>query len=214
MPSVSVIAAAALGSLVLTVALPGPAAGPGPAPGPGPAAAPVPPAATVARAVPAVPVPVPLAVSAVPGSRPAPRAASWRWPVPAPHPVLRRFAVGPHRWSAGHRGVDIAASPGSPVLAPAPGRVRFVGVVAGQPVLSIDHGDLISTYEPVSSALTRGDVVASGDVVGTLSALPGHCSPAACLHWGVRRGETYLDPLSLLGVDLRPVVLKPMGGPW
>lgn len=139
--------------------------------------------------------------------------AAWLWPVGPRHQVLRPFDVGPFRWSAGHRGVDLAVQPGSPVRAPASGRVRFVGVVAGRPVLSIDHGALISTYEPVVSGLSAGDAVAAGEVIGRLSALPGHCSPAACLHWGVRRGETYLDPLTLLGPAARPVILKPLGGP-
>ena len=137
----------------------------------------------------------------------------WRWPVGPRHQVLQRFDVGPFRWSAGHRGVDLAAAPGSTVLAPAAGTVRFAGVVAGRPVLSIDHGRLVSTYEPVISTLRAGDAVSAGDVIGRLSPLPGHCSPAACLHWGVRRGETYLDPLGLLGLVIRPIILKPLGGP-
>jgi hypothetical protein len=35
------------------------------------------------------------------------------------------------------------------------------------------------------------------------------CPVAACLHWGLRRGEVYLDPLSLLAPP--EVRLLPMG---
>ncbi|MFD2025564.1 peptidoglycan DD-metalloendopeptidase family protein [Promicromonospora aerolata] len=34
-----------------------------------------------------------------------------------------------------------------------------------------------------------------------------HCAPRSCLHWGVRRGERYIDPLSLLYRP--PIVLLP-----
>jgi murein DD-endopeptidase MepM/ murein hydrolase activator NlpD len=52
--------------------------------------------------------------------------------------------------------------------------------------------------------------VRRGDLLGMLSAGHAGCAAAACLHWGLRRGETYLDPLSLL----RPprVRLLPLGG--
>lgn len=38
-----------------------------------------------------------------------------------------------------------------------------------------------------------------GQPLGVLE--PGHpgCAAAACLHWGVRRREVYLDPLRLIG---------------
>jgi hypothetical protein len=29
------------------------------------------------------------------------------------------------------------------------------------------------------------------------------CPAAACLHWGLRRGEVYLDPMLLLGFRVR-----------
>jgi hypothetical protein len=35
-------------------------------------------------------------------------------------------------------------------------------------------------------------------VIGTLTPGHGGCPVEACLHWGVRRGETYLDPLTVL----------------
>ncbi len=62
-----------------------------------------------------------------------------------------------------------------------------------------------------------GDRVGAGDQIGTLT-LPGsHCFPRACLHWGWLRGETYLDPLRLLGaapVRLLPLDGLPAAAPW
>jgi hypothetical protein len=38
--------------------------------------------------------------------------------------------------------------------------------------------------------------------------LPGHCATLPCVHWGVRRGEDYVNPLAFV-MDLRPSVLLP-----
>jgi hypothetical protein len=54
-------------------------------------------------------------------------------------------------------------------------------------------------------------VVAAGAVLGHLTLTGSHCLPAACLHWGLLRGEDYLDPLSLLGLER--VRLLPLDGP-
>ena len=54
-------------------------------------------------------------------------ASRFGWPLrPAPR-VVRRFAVGPHPWSPGHRGVDLAGSAGQAVLAAGAGVVTFTG---------------------------------------------------------------------------------------
>jgi murein DD-endopeptidase MepM/ murein hydrolase activator NlpD len=126
--------------------------------------------------------------------------------------VVRPFEPPPSTYAAGHRGVDLAAAPATPVLAAGNGVVAFAGMVAGRPVVSIDHaGGLRTTYEPVDPAVAAGQPVARGSPIGTL--LPGHagCGAAACLHWGLRRGETYRDPLSLLEVPqvrLLPVPVR------
>lgn len=102
-------------------------------------------------------------------------------------------------WGAGHRGVDIAGTSGSVILAAAGGVVAFVGVVVDRPVISVDHPDGIrTTYEPVTALVEVGDAVARGQPIGTLVLDGSHCAPAACLHWGARIGERYIDPLSLL----------------
>src|SRR5918996_1070897 len=83
--------------------------------------------------------------------RPAPPAAvtadpaygTYDWPVHGP--VIRPFEppVGPY--GAGHRGIDIAVPPGTPVRAAAEGVVAFAGLVAGGGFVSIDHPDGVRT---------------------------------------------------------------------
>lgn len=125
--------------------------------------------------------------------------------------LMRDFAPPSVRWGAGHRGVDILAAPEATVRAPHEGTVAFVGVVVDRPLVVVTHPDgLRSTLEPVIGELTVGDRVARGEPLGRIA--PGsatHCAPATCLHWGVRRGETYVDPLALVG-RLEAVVLLPL----
>jgi len=124
--------------------------------------------------------------------------------------VVRRFQAPPEPWLAGHRGVDLVAAPGQRVLAPADGVVTFSGVIAGRGVIVVSHPDgLRTTAEPVEAALAAGSIVGSGQQVAVVSGLPGHCAPRGCLHWGVLRGESYLDPLAFVGMG--PVVLLPLG---
>jgi len=123
--------------------------------------------------------------------------------------VTRPFDPPPGPYAPGHRGADLGAVPGAPVLAAGDGVVAFAGRVAGRPVVSIDHaGGLRTTYEPVEPSVAAGQAVARGSPIGTLLAGHAGCPAADCLHWGARRGETYLDPLSLL----RPVRVRLL--PW
>lgn len=129
---------------------------------------------------------------------PVPRLARI-WPVGVHPLVLRGWAPPATPYGPGHRGVDLAAPAGSPVRAVAAGRVSFAGRVAGRGVLSVDLAgtDLRTTYEPVSPSVKKGDEVRPGDAVGTVEPSASHC-PTSCIHWGLLRGDTYLDPLSLL----------------
>lgn len=124
------------------------------------------------------------------------------WPVGLRPLVVRAWEPPPTTYARGHRGVDLSAPAGSPVRAVAPGVVSFAGRVAGRGVISIElehTGDppLRTTYQPVRASVRKGDEVVPGDILGTLEASPSHC-PTACLHWGLRRADTYLNPLSLL----------------
>ncbi|MCZ2261728.1 M23 family metallopeptidase [Isoptericola sp. QY 916] len=152
---------------------------------------------------------LPAGAAAPPGGPEGSRPAVEGWTRPVPGDVAHPFDPPAEEWGAGHRGADLAAGVGEEVRSPGAGVVSFAGQVAGKPVVVVEHpGGLRSTFEPVTAVARRGDAVAAGGVVGTLAAVPGHCAPAGCLHWGVLRGELYLDPLALLG-EAPPVVLLP-----
>lgn len=145
---------------------------------------------------------------------PLPASLAWGWPLAGKPRVVHAFDPPAKPWLSGHRGVDLAAPRGSPVLAPTSGVVTFAGVVANRPVLTItaDNGLRLS-FEPVVAGVKVGDSVIRGQELGVVMG-PTHCDGApapadSCLHWGVRRGETYLDPLQFI-FDQRPSVLLPL----
>lgn len=132
-------------------------------------------------------------------------------PVEQPN-IVEEFSPPAKKWDAGHRGVDLAASPKSQVRAIMDGEVRFAGDVAGKPVVSIDIGDgLTTTFEPVNAEVSRGDKVEEGEVVGTVSGNPMHC-PDSCLHVGLREiaAERYFNPVRLWAQTPVTIVLLPV----
>ena len=140
----------------------------------------------------------------------------YRWPLDGVPVVSRRFEPPPQRWLPGHRGVDLAGTPGAVVRAAGAGTVFFAGPVAGIGVVSIEHaGGLRTTYQPLTPTVSAGDPVAAGDPIGVLEAGHAGCTAAAgrsggaCLHWGLRHGEAYLDPLSLLGLGQVRLLPRP-----
>jgi murein DD-endopeptidase MepM/ murein hydrolase activator NlpD len=156
------------------------------------------------------------AVSAAPVSA-APAASSasasstpdWAWPVAPPRTIVRPFIAPESEYGPGHRGIDIASTAGTDIRSPSDGVVHFSGLVAGRPVLSIEHaGALISSFEPVVSGLTEGTLVHRGDLVGVLA--PDHCD-RVCLHFGVRLHGQYVSPLNYLGGVARSILLPTRG---
>ena len=144
--------------------------------------------------------------------------------------VIHPFEKPAQRWSAGHRGVDLAVPENDRrVYAPAPGKVVFSGTVVNRKVLVIAHPDgRRSTFEPMNETLPVGTTVTAGDVIGTVADAAGgngeqsyrRCS-APCLYWGVRQGGArrdgsgktaeYINPMSLLG-SKEPSILLPVPG--
>nr|WSX49545.1 M23 family metallopeptidase [Streptomyces sp. NBC_00974] len=117
-------------------------------------------------------------------------------PLPAPLAVVRWWDPPPTPYAAGHRGVDLAAPVGAELRAVGPGRVHYAGRVAGRGVLSLTlPNGLRTTYEPVRPLVAEGAGVTPGQVVALLTD-GSHCS-RSCLHWGLLRGEAYLNPLAL-----------------
>lgn len=98
-----------------------------------------------------------------------------------------------------HSGLDLAGPVGTPVLAPAAGRVIDVGdyFFNGQSVF-VDHGHgLVTMYCHLSAIDVRvGDVVAVGDRLGAVGATGRVTGPH--LHWGVALNGAMIDPELLL----------------
>ncbi|MCR1782479.1 peptidoglycan DD-metalloendopeptidase family protein [Nocardioides carbamazepini] len=146
------------------------------------------------------------------------------WPLQPVPEVVRHFDPPDSPYGAGHRGVDLAGRVGQPVRTALPGQVVFTGRIAGRGIVVVGHGATRTTYEPVTSSAAVGAELAGGAVLGTLESIGSHCLPRTCLHWGWIDGETYLDPLRLVGAG--PVRLLPLwrdlprnrlprtSGPW
>lgn len=130
----------------------------------------------------------------------------WAPPMGAPLRVSGPYRAPPHPYGSGHRGIDIPAVPGDPVVAPAAGTVTFSGTVVDRAVVSIrvDARTVVS-LEPVTTELVEGGAVRRGAVLGTVSN-GGHCD-GECIHLGVRVDGDYVNPMRyFLGA---PVLL-----PW
>ncbi|MEU9078708.1 peptidoglycan DD-metalloendopeptidase family protein [Kitasatospora sp. NPDC048538] len=111
--------------------------------------------------------------------------------------------------------MDLAAAAGAEVRAAAAGVVSFSGPVAGRPVVTVIHPGqgappLRTTYLPVTGTVPVGTSVPAGAVIGRIAPDGRHCRERDCLHWGLLRGERYLDPLALFGAGAAR--LLPLGG--
>jgi murein DD-endopeptidase MepM/ murein hydrolase activator NlpD len=124
-----------------------------------------------------------------PGGAPsgAPTVA-YRPPVDAT--VVDRFRPPSTPYGPGNRGWEYATVPGSTVVAAADGVVTFAGPVGGSLAVTVRHADGLRTSCSflASVVVAEGAVVRAGDPIG---------SAGARLHFGVRRGDTYLDPAFL-----------------
>lgn len=112
---------------------------------------------------------------------------------------VRRYYNGKFAKDYYHRGVDYAGAVGSPVFAPASGRVALVGRVAqgfrihGN-IVGIDHGQgVTSTYLHLSRIdVQEGDLVKPGQVIGAVGATGAVTGPH--LHWGLYVHGESIDP--------------------
>ena len=135
-------------------------------------------------------------------------ASAWSWP--ADGQVLRAFELGSDTYAPGqHRGIDVAAAPGTPVRAPAAGTVTFAGSVPthgrGVTILTAD-GYSVTLFHLESVDVAKGDVVDEGAAVGTMGSSGEAEHSVPTVHLGIRvadRQDGYVDPIGLL--PARPV---------
>lgn len=135
-------------------------------------------------------------------------ATEWMLPLDGEPPITRPFDPPATPYGPGHRGVDLGGSPGQSVRAAGGGTIGYAAPLAGRGVVTVLHsGGLRTTYEPVTASVAVGQSVLVGQPIGTLQAGHRDCPVAACLHWGLLRGEVYLNPMSLLSPG--PIRLLP-----
>src|SRR5947208_3749434 len=102
-------------------------------------------------------------------------AAAPRWRAPADGRVVARFDYArAHPFAAGQRrGVELAAAPGSLVVAPCGGRIAFAGGVPrfGAAVSIRCRGGLVATVlDLAGTSARRGTPVLAGQPLGTVGA--------------------------------------------
>jgi murein DD-endopeptidase MepM/ murein hydrolase activator NlpD len=126
---------------------------------------------------------------------------------PVTAPVIDPFRQPACEWCPGNRGLQYGGGAGTVVRAAGAGTVSFSGVVAGTRYVVVEHalGGLRATYGGLSATTLRvGDVVAAGSTVGQTG--------GAGLYFGIRRGDTYIDPAPLLGRFVERPRLVPTDG--
>jgi murein DD-endopeptidase MepM/ murein hydrolase activator NlpD len=139
----------------------------------------------------------PAATTATSGPRPSTMASAWRWPLIGP--ITQYFGQSLTKYGY-HYGIDIDGETGDPVRAARSGRVVVAGHYdqCGGLEVHIDHGDgLVSWYRHLSSVNVRvGSWVSGGALIGRVGATG--CALGSHLHFAIRRGSTFVDPLIYL----------------
>ena len=131
---------------------------------------------------------------------------AFRLPVDAP--LRKNFGakrVFNGRPRSRHNGVDLAASAGAPVIAPAPARVALADELyfSGGTII-LDHGGgLFTTYFHLSRLdVKAGDRLDAGAPLGAVGATGRATGPH--LHWGARLNGARVNPLDLLELPSWP----------
>ena len=112
---------------------------------------------------------------------------------------VRRYYNGVFADNYYHKGVDYAGSSGSPVVAPAAGKVRLIGREAegfrvhGN-IIGIDHGQgVVSVFMHLRDInVQEGDLVKPGQKIGTVGSTGASTGPH--LHWGLYVNGVAVDP--------------------
>ena len=136
---------------------------------------------------------------------------SFRWPRPPEFTSpfgQRRVFNGVTR--SRHLGLDLRGTSGTPVRAPATGRVLLVGDFFYQGnAVYLDHGlGLVTAYFHLSGLDVReGDVVEPGQLLGRVGSTGRSTAPH--LHWSAYVNGDNVDPASLIGLELGFERLEP-----
>jgi murein DD-endopeptidase MepM/ murein hydrolase activator NlpD len=111
---------------------------------------------------------------------------------------LKRFYNGEARRP--HTGLDYVGDTGTPIKAPADGKVILSGeFFFNGNAIFLDHGQgLISVYIHMNKRLVQqGQKIKQGDVIGTIGQTGRATGPH--LHWGIYLNQTVVNPNLLMG---------------
>ena len=111
---------------------------------------------------------------------------------------LKRFYNGQARRP--HTGLDYAGDTGTPIKAPADGKVILAGdFFFNGNAIFLDHGQgLISVYLHMNKHLVKqGETIKQGDTIGTIGQTGRSTGPH--LHWGIYLNQTVVNPKILMG---------------
>ena len=125
-----------------------------------------------------------------------------RMPWPVEGTVIARFGTQVHpRYGTQveHKGIEIAAAEGTPILAVAAGRVVFEGWLGGYGrTVVLDHGGGYFTLyaHAAEAAVQRGDQINAGQMIARVGSTESLQGPA--LYFEIRQQAEALDPLRWL----------------
>lgn len=121
---------------------------------------------------------------------------------------VRRYYNGVFAQDYYHRGLDYAAPTGSPVMAPAGGRIALVGRVSDGfelhgNTIGLDHGQgVLSIMIHLSRIdVSEGDLVQAGQTIGAVGNTGASTGPH--LHWGLYVNAVAVDPAPWLGAGFQ-----------
>lgn len=122
------------------------------------------------------------------------------WPLPGYSHISCYFGEPDAFGNAGHKGIDIPAPEGTPILAAHDGTVMVSGWndSYGNQVMLDDGAGLSTRYAHLNStAVSAGAFVSAGDVIGYVGTTGD--STGNHLHWEVYVGGIRVDPLGMAG---------------
>lgn len=119
--------------------------------------------------------------------------------VPVTGRITSRFGANESIRDHTHKGIDIAAVRGTPILATASGKVTFAGWSSGYGYLvKIDHGNGVETYYGHCSKLyvSAGDTVEAGEEIAAVGSTGN--STGNHLHFEIRLNGNQVNPESFV----------------
>ena len=122
--------------------------------------------------------------------------------VPVTGRITSRYGANESIRDHTHKGIDIAATRGTPILATASGKVTFAGWSSGYGYLvKIDHGNGVETYYGHCSKLyvSTGDTVEAGQEIAAVGSTGN--STGNHLHFEIRLNGNQVNPESFVYQD-------------